>query len=191
MAKKKEESIKLNLGSGARPEKGWVNVDIVDLPEVDVVHDLTKFPWPWEDNSVDEIKSEHLIEHFDGPTFMKFMDECYRILKPAEFSPDNPNQPVKGFMTHLAPYYNSIRCWQDPTHKQAISEAKFLYFNKGWREANKLEHYGIKSDFDFFYQYNVQPEWQNRNQETLQFAMKHYMNVINDIIVTLTKRSPK
>ena len=110
MAKKKEKSIKLNLGSGARPEKGWVNVDIVDLPEVDVVHDLTKFPWPFEDNSVDQIKSEHLIEHFDGLTFIKFMDECYRILKPAEFSPDNPNQPVKGFMTHLAPYYNSIRC---------------------------------------------------------------------------------
>ena len=30
-----------------------------------------------------------------------------------------------------APYYTSMRCWQDPTHTRAISEATFLYANKG------------------------------------------------------------
>ena len=193
MAKKKTKEpkpVKVNLGGGQWREEGWINLDICDLPEVDIVHDLTKFPWPFEDESVDEIKSQHLIEHFDGPTFIKFMEECYRILKPAWFSPDNPNQPIKGFMTHLAPYYTSIRCWQDPTHKQAISEAKFLYFNKQWREQNKLDHYDITCDFDFYYQYNVEPNWSQRSQEALQFAIKHYNNVVNDIIVTLTKRIP-
>ena len=156
MPKKKEvKPLKLNLGGGQYKEEGWTNIDIVDLPEVDIVHDLTKFPWPFKDESVDEIKSSHFIEHLDGETFIKMMEECYRILKKAEFSPDNPNQPIKGHMTHIAPYYNSIRCWQDPTHKQAISESKFLYFNKQWRDTNKLDHYGINADFDFFYQFNL------------------------------------
>ena len=81
-----------------------------------------------------------------------------------------------------------MRCWQDPTHKRAISEATFLYFNKEWRKANNLSHYNIESDFDFVYGYDIAPEWANRSEEARSFAIKHYTNVINDIHVTLTKR---
>lgn len=191
MAKKKvkeDKPLKLNLGGGQYKEEGWTNLDIVDLPEVDIVHDLTKFPWPFEDNSVDEIKSSHFIEHLSGEDFTKMMEECYRILKKGEFDPDNPNQPTKGFMTHIAPYYNSVRAWQDPTHKTLISESRFLYYNKQWRDQNKLDHYGINCDFDFFYSYNIDQNWVNRSQDSLSFAIKHYVNVVNDIIVTLIKR---
>lgn len=46
--------------------------------------------------------------------------------------------------TILAPYYTSMRCWQDPTHTRAISEASFLYFNKDWRVQNKLDHLRLR-----------------------------------------------
>lgn len=91
-------------------------------------------------------------------------------------------------MEVLAPYYSSVRAWQDPTHVRAISEFTFLYFNKKWRVDNLLEHYKIKSDFDFTYGYNLDPMWANRNEEARNFAIKYYINVVNDIILTLTKR---
>jgi hypothetical protein len=53
---------------------------------------------------------------------------------------------------------------------------------------NKLDHYGIKSDFDFTYGYAFGPEWMTRNEEARNFALKHYFNVASDIQVVLVKR---
>ena len=67
---------------------------------------------------------------------MKFFNECYRILKPG------------GKMRHLHPYYKSVRAVQDPTHKwPPISENSYFYWDKEWREMNKLDHYPINCDF--------------------------------------------
>jgi hypothetical protein len=81
-----------------------------------------------------------------------------------------------------------MRCWQDPTHKRAISEATFLYYNKQWRDTNKLDHYPIHCDFDYTYGYDINAIWANRSEEARNFAISHYMNVVNDIHVVLTKR---
>jgi predicted SAM-dependent methyltransferase len=166
--------MKLDLGCGKNKQPDFIGVDCVEMEGVDKVMDLEVFPWDFEDESVEEIYCSHYIEH--TPDLMKFMDECYRILKPG------------GKATFLAPYYNSVRAWQDPTHKRAISEATFLYFNKGWREQNKLEHYPIKSDFDYTYGYFFYPLWVNRSEEAKNFAIIHYTNVIMDIQAILTKR---
>lgn len=91
-------------------------------------------------------------------------------------------------MTVVCPYYNSIRCWQDPTHRRAINEATFLYFNREWRAVNKLEHCHGDSNFDYSYGYNMNGDWQSRNREAQIFALKHYMNVGDDIVVTLVKK---
>lgn len=178
------EIIKLDLGCGQNPTLGFKGVDL--WSGADIVHDLTVFPYPFADNSVDEIVCNHFVEHIDGDTFIKFMDECYRILKPSNTTIHN--SPTSGIMRICSPYYTSIRCWQDPTHKQAISEAKFLYFNKGWRDQNKLDHYPIKSDFDYSFGFNFNPPWHTKSDEVKQFAVTHYVNVISDINVVLAKR---
>jgi hypothetical protein len=49
--------LKLNLGCGALPLKGWVNVDLAGLP-VDLIWDL-RYPLPFPANSVDTIFHEH------------------------------------------------------------------------------------------------------------------------------------
>jgi len=166
--------LKLNLACGNRKLEGYIGVDIIKTPEVDVVWDLNEYPYPWEDGEVDEITCHHFVEHVED--IIKFMDECYRILK------------VGGKFEIVAPYYSSVRAWQDPTHVRAISEYTFLYFNKKWREDNLLEHYNIKSDYDFTYVYNLDSMWANRNEEARNFAIKYYINVVNDIFLTLTKR---
>ena len=166
---------RLDLGCGDNKcAPDFIGVDIAKTPAVDIVMDLEKYPWKFEDDSVDAINVSHYLEHVTD--IIKFMDECYRIMK------------VGAQMSIVSPYYSSVRATQDPTHKQFISEMTFLYYNKGWRDANKLSHYGIKADFDFSYAYQFHPNWQTRSEEARNFALIHYINVVTDIQVVLTKR---
>lgn len=155
-----------------------IGVDIVKCDGVDIVHDLTQFPYPFKDESVDMIFSSHFVEHLDGFERMKFFDECHRILKP------------EGKMRLLHPYYKSVRATQDPTHKwPPISENSYLYWSKKWRTENKLDHYPINCDFEF----NVYYIWQdmtvaNKNEETRIFNIDKYWNVVADMVVDLIKK---
>lgn len=183
--KKEVKLVKLNLACGQQKQDGFIGVDKIKTLAVDIVHDLETFPWSFAlDNSVDEVICSHYVEHTKD--FIKFMDELYRIMKKPYTN--EKGEEIKSKATIVAPYYSSIRCWQDPTHVRAISEFSFLYFNKVWREQNKLDHYGIKSDWDFTYGYQMSPEWVSRSEEARVFAMKYYINVISDIHVVLTKR---
>lgn len=191
---KEPKVIKLSLACGNNKPPGFLGVDIAKTPAADYVQDLLKFPWKqFKSNSVDEIEVSHFVEHiphgngYQDP-FFQFFDEIYRILKPAEFDPNNPNIPIKGFVTVVCPYYSSMRAWQDPTHQRAISEASFLYLNKQWRVDNRLDHYAVTCDFDFSYGYVVSDQWQNRNDEARGFAIANYINSVSDIQVQLVKR---
>ena len=174
MAKKLIDQVKLDLACGQNKTEGYFGVDIAPGEKVDAVVDLEKYPWPIRTNSAEEIVCNHYLEHVTD--LMAFMNEVYRILKPG------------GKITIVSPYYTSMRCWQDPTHKHAISEATFLYYNKGWRDTNKLDHYPIDCDFDYTYGYVVAPEWANRSDEARSFAIKYYWNVVSDIQAVLTKK---
>lgn len=179
-----KELIRIDFGCGQNcmvgPDgKKFIGVDIVPLNGVDVVHDLTKFPYPFEDECADEIFSSHFVEHLTGDDFIKHMDECWRILKPG------------GKMQLIHPYCFSVRAFQDPTHKTFIPSERYFYFNKKWREDNKLDHYPIKSNFDFNVFVNYHGDrggnWELKSEQARTFAMGHYLNVVADLIVHLTK----
>ena len=69
--------MKLNLACGKKIKEGFINVDIA--APADMIVDLNKYPYPFEDNSVDYILAEHIIEHLQSPN--KFLEEIHRILK--------------------------------------------------------------------------------------------------------------
>ena len=171
----KQQLLKLDLGCGGNKKEGFTGVDL--YATTDVKQDLMQFPWPWEDASVEEIWCSHFFEHVPGPTRIPFMDEVWRILIP------------NGKMTIICPYWSSPRAIQDPMHAwPPVSDESFLYFNKGWRDANKLNHYVGKCDFDFQCGYMIDQEVSSRAQDVQYFWMKRYLRAINDIQVTLTKR---
>ena len=179
------EEIKIDLACGDRKKDGFVGVDIAPISGVDIVFDIQTYPWPFEDNSVDEVYCSHYMEHIphdiknpndnrDG--FIQFMDELYRILK------------VGGKVNITVPYYTSMRAFQDPTHQRFMCEASFYYVNKQWRELNKLLHYNMNCDFDANFSYYVTNELTLKSDELRNNAFKHYWNAVDDLMVELIKR---
>lgn len=165
--------MKLDIACGQNKRAGFVGVDIAPGEGVDFVWDLEKYPWmPFKDNSVEEMHVSHYAEHTKD--LMAFMNEVWRI------GEDGAK------VTIIGPYYTSIRCWQDPTHTRALSEATWLYYQKPWREANKLDHYPIHCDFEVLNMVLFFNEpWNQKSEEARQFAARHYHNVVSDIMVEL------
>ncbi len=113
----------LNLGCGKDIKKGYVNLDRAQLPGVDVVHDIEKFPWPFEDNTFDEVVANQVLEHVAD--LIKTMEEFYRVSRPG------------GQIKITVPYFSSPQHHNDPTHKR-----KFTY--------NTFEYFTEKSDFSYY-----------------------------------------
>ena len=71
------ECIKLNLGGGSLPIKGFLNVDLA--PNADVIHDLRQ-PLPFKDKSVSEIMALHVIESFNRWEIDGILKDWRRVL---------------------------------------------------------------------------------------------------------------
>lgn len=116
-------SIKINLGAGEDQFEGFINVDLVDLPGIDVVHNLMEFPYPFETSSADEIRAVDLVEHLDHytddkrPTIIAFIEECYRILRPG------------GVLYMQTPGWKAEFLWIDPTHVRGFDIQSFDFFD--------------------------------------------------------------
>jgi ubiquinone/menaquinone biosynthesis C-methylase UbiE len=121
--------LKLNLGCGPDKKEGYIGVDKVKLPTVDVVHDLNNFPYPFEDNSVDEIYCSHILEHLDD--FNRVMEELWRICKP------------NALIVIKVPYYKSYLAFSDATHKVWFTEHSFDHFN----DSHPLSNFYSKARF--------------------------------------------
>ena len=115
-----KKGIRLDIGCGESRQENFVTMDIRKLPNVDIVHDVTKFPYPIPSNSCLTILMSHLWEHIEPKYRMSVMDELWRIMKPG------------GQLLLSAPYYMSIGATQDPTHYTCPNENTFTYFDPGY-----------------------------------------------------------
>jgi SAM-dependent methyltransferase len=118
--KQKNQGIKLDIGCGAnKTGDDWVGIDYRQLPGVDVVHDLTVFPWPIPSECASLGLASHVVEHISpiNGTFIKFMDEVWRVLKPG------------GQFLISGPYGVSNYFVQDPTHCNPCNETTWTYFD--------------------------------------------------------------
>ncbi len=105
---------------------------MVELPGVDLVHDLRIFPWPFDDGQFEEIHADNVIEHLRDTT--RTMEELHRVTKPG----------AKIFLG--VPYWNSFEAWGDPTHERLFSEEIFEFYDPTtWR--GKERTYYSKAKF--------------------------------------------
>ncbi len=70
---------RLHIGSGDKRLDGWVNIDLLPLPGVDVVADVTQ-GLDFEDCEV--VFAEHFLEHLAVDDALSFLLECHRVLAP-------------------------------------------------------------------------------------------------------------
>ncbi len=106
----------LDLGCGARKAPGTIGVDIHPLPGVDVVCDLSSFPWPFAPSSADGVRLNHVLEHLDDP--LHALEEVWRISRPG------------AWIDIRVPHYTGRYAWKDPTHKRCFSSQSFAYFGE-------------------------------------------------------------
>lgn len=205
------ESIKLDIGCGKNKQAGFLGIDIYDFTGVDFVADLrlkgkwllSKAPeemhprldqynlttWTFQDNSVDEARASHFLEHLTNLhgawERVNFFNELYRILKP-------------GAQCQLIfPHWASSRYYGDPTHKEPFSEWGFFYLNKQWRlDQGNAPHAdasvnpaGYSCDFDWTYGYSLHQLLQNRSPDVQQFALTWGKEAAQDIFATITKKA--
>lgn len=110
--------MKLNMGCGTNKRDGFINVDKCGNP--DVIWDLETFPWPWDDNSVTEVRFDNILEHLGQTSgvFLRIFQELYRICV------------NKALITIVVPHprHNSFLC--DPTHVRPIMPETLELFSK-------------------------------------------------------------
>lgn len=112
--------MKLNMGCGFRKLDSYVNVDIEPSCNPDVVMDMEKIPWPFEDDSAEEMVFIHSLEHVGQlkETFLSIVKEIYRVCQNGamiRINVPNPNHP--DFLG-------------DPTHVRPITPQMLVTFNQ-------------------------------------------------------------
>ncbi len=171
----------VDLACGQSKREGYFGIDIADVEGVDQVHDLMVFPWPLETSSVENAHCSHYVEHTpmdigDGRDgLIAFMNELYRVCKPG------------ALVEILHPYGKSERAFQDPTHRRFIVAPTWNYFNRAWREANRLDHYPITCDFEVanVSANGVPNDVAARDPETMARMMSRNWDVVADLHVVL------
>ncbi|HEY4953191.1 MAG TPA: methyltransferase domain-containing protein [Verrucomicrobiae bacterium] len=101
--------LKLNLGGGEKAMPGWETVDLYSTnPRYKV--DLSVFPWPFADKSVDAVAMFHFLEHLENVE--RTVQEVHRILKPG------------GEFWVIVPHAKNPTAW-DISHRHCFSCVTF------------------------------------------------------------------
>jgi SAM-dependent methyltransferase len=106
---------------------GAVGMDIVPVPGVDVVADMSR-GLPFKDNSLDGLVAYHVLEHLDD--FLGIMGEIWRVCK------DGARVQVK--VPHAA---SPFMLWKDPTHRRGLTIATFAYFDDTYFDGIAFAYY--------------------------------------------------
>lgn len=140
--------------------------------EIDL--NFNEFPWQFKNSYFKSIEVHHVMEIVDSPK--SFMEELYRICE------------LEATVKIHCRYYNSTKQHTILNQKRQISEYSFLPFNRNWRVENNIEEQ-VNCNFEFTYGYDVGKEWSLRSDEARNFAIKHYCNVVDELIVELIKKN--
>lgn len=129
----------INLGSGKDYKPGWLNLDVIDRAEPDLVLDLGKpqdFPVKavtrfgtelvLEAGSVDKVYANNVLEHV--PDLPCLMTNVLTLLKEG------------GEIEIEVPYEKALTAWQDPTHIRAMNENSWIYYIEWFWYLGWFEH---------------------------------------------------
>lgn len=111
-----EESLPRILDVGCGPSKypGAIGVDMNPETVADVLCHLDRGRLPFRDNSFDEVRAIHVIEHVEDA--IATMEELHRVTR------------AGGTIFVVTPHYTDVSSYTDPTHRRHLSSDSFHYF---------------------------------------------------------------
>lgn len=145
-----------------KPFKNLVTLDIEATHNPDVVHDLNVMPWPFADNSFDEVHAYEVLEHLgkqgDAKSFFAHFSEIWRILKP------------DGCLYASCPMWDSPWAWGDPSHTRIITKHSLVFLSQ--EEYAKQVGITAMSDFRSLYKANFEILATQEESDILAFVLK-------------------
>jgi SAM-dependent methyltransferase len=151
-----------------RPEEwtGLVKLDVNPDHAPDVVWDLEKTPWPFKDDTFDEVHAYEVLEHLgrqgDFRSFFAHFEEIWRVLKPG------------GYLCGTSPSIRSPWLWGDPGHTRAITRESFTFLSQREYRKQVDEAATPMSDYRFCYRGDFEwlPEWLNDRGQTFLYVLR-------------------
>jgi SAM-dependent methyltransferase len=176
--KRSDDKVLIDLGCGTRKREGYLGMDRVNLPGVDIVYEVES-SIPLEDNTVDGIWSNFFFEHVSN--LVRLLQEIYRISRPG------------ALIEFTVPYYQSVTQFKDPTHHAVITPETMRYFtDEKWYGSD----YGFGVNFKILdVQYTYLPPFDRMMSPKLiilrpfiypivLFSRKYLWNVVHSIKIT-------
>lgn len=185
---------KLNMGCGFTKFDDHHNVDYTTICNPDEVVDLESLPWPWEDNSFDEIYAKDILEHLgqNPREFIAIIKEMYRVSRPM------------AIWKVIVPHWRCDIAITDPTHVRLITDKTFHLFDQksnadtfkkqlsesmlGVQTGIDLETVAV--DFDILDMWKQQLAAGMIGARELDKNLNHMNNIAQTTIVTLKVHKP-
>jgi hypothetical protein len=174
--------LKVNVGSGGKKLEGYVNIDCQPATQPDVVCDISKDRWPFDDNSVEGAHASHIFEHLaPGEPFFHCLRELYRVCR--------NGAKVEVILPH--PRHDIFL--NDPSHLQALMPGTFVMFSKRLIAENAAKGQILTPFCDFIgvdfdlrsVEYSFDP-MVDKDDPELEWKAKHLANIIFEWRTTLT-----
>ena len=147
---------------GDRKEwEGRVTLDINADHKPDVVWDLMQFPYPFDDNTFDEVHAYEVLEHTgaqgDYKFFFKQWSEFWRIMK------------QDGLFFGTVPQVGTVWALGDPSHTRVVQAENFVFLDQ------QIYKDGVgktaMSDFRYLYKADFMVGAVNHVEGSLRFVL--------------------
>ena len=106
----------LDVGCGINKYPGAIGIDRNPATRADVLCDLDHIPYPFADNSFDQLRAIHVIEHVSD--VIRSMEEFHRLVRSG------------GRVRIETPHYTDFSSFCDPTHRWHLNSYSFRYFGQ-------------------------------------------------------------
>jgi SAM-dependent methyltransferase len=104
----------LDVGCGRQKYPGSIGIDMNPDTAADVLCHIDRGYLPFRDNSFDEVRAIHLIEHVEN--VIRTVEEFHRVTR------------AGGIVFLVTPHYTDFSSFCDPTHRWHLNSFSFWYF---------------------------------------------------------------
>lgn len=177
--------MRLNIGCGPKHLAGHVNVDKEAAVGPDVVCDIGRDRWPFDDSTIEVVCASHVLEHLTTDELFHCLKEMYRVCR------------HEATVIVSVPHPRHDLFLNDPTHQRPILPQTMLMFSKAQladlaAKGQALTPLCDRIGVDFYLasvRYSFDPSV-NVDDPELAWKAKHLANIIEQIVMSLMVVKP-